>query len=239
MVSELIWEDLQLGGLQILQNKKGYKFTSDAVILANFVNAKGQNVVEFCFGSGIISTLIAHKENPNKIWGFEIQENVYNQALLSIEKNNLANIITLFNQDNKNAKEILKDEKIDVVVVNPPYKKLESGKLPFEEEIAISKAEVKTNLTEIVESAKALLSTNGKLYICLNPERLDELILVLEKNKFAVKEMFFSYPNTFSQASCVFVMAKKDAKQGMKVLPPLITHNDKGDYVAIIKELFK
>ena len=55
-------DDLQFNNLQIIQDKTGYLFTSDAVALANYVkpciNAK---VVELCSGSGVISMLINAK----------------------------------------------------------------------------------------------------------------------------------------------------------------------------------
>ena len=45
-------EDLQVGGLKIIQDANEYRFTSDAVLLANSVNAKsGDVVVDFGTGS--------------------------------------------------------------------------------------------------------------------------------------------------------------------------------------------
>lgn len=238
--SDLIWEDLGVGNLSILQDKNGYRFTSDAVILANFVNAKENDVVvEFCVGSAVISTLIAYKENPKHIYGFEVQQSAYKKALKSVQKNNLERKITLFNHKNSDWKNFFDAKSVDVVVCNPPYQKMGHGSLSKNKEVAISKTEVETTLEEIILDAKKLLKKNGAFYICMYPERLAELLALLEKNSFGIESLFFSYASMHMNASCVFVKAINEKKQKTKVLPPLITHNDKGDYVLAIRELFK
>ena len=68
-------EDLQCGGLKIIQDKDLYTFSSDAVILANFVRLKSkETAVEIGGGSGVISILLSAKNNFKKIKVFEIQE---------------------------------------------------------------------------------------------------------------------------------------------------------------------
>lgn len=52
-------EDLQYNGLAIIQSGDEYRFTTDAVLLANFCrDMKGKLCVEFCAGSGVISIQI-------------------------------------------------------------------------------------------------------------------------------------------------------------------------------------
>ena len=55
-------EDLQCNGLKIIQNKNLYTFTSDSVILANFVKTKANDIaVEIGAGCGVISILAQAK----------------------------------------------------------------------------------------------------------------------------------------------------------------------------------
>lgn len=239
MTDNLIWEDLGVGNLKILQNKKGYRFTSDAVILANFVCAKKTDTVcEFGTGSGIISILISYKESPQHIYAFDIQENVIARARVSVKENKQDNKITLICDDITNAHKHIKT-KVDVVVCNPPYQKSESGLISSNEEIAISKSEIKISLDKIIESADKILRDGGKFYICINPQRMAECIFKLKKQKLEPKRMFFSYASVSSNPSCVFFECVKGGREDLKILPPLITHNDKGDYVTVIRELFK
>ena len=67
-------DDLQYDGLRIIQNPSLYCFTSDAVLLANFVKAtKKDVVVDLGTGSGIIATIVATKSNGTKVDGVVIQ----------------------------------------------------------------------------------------------------------------------------------------------------------------------
>ena len=60
---ELRLDDLMLDGLKIYQYKDGYNFTSDSVLLANFVSTKkSSRCVEIGAGSGIISILVYKRE---------------------------------------------------------------------------------------------------------------------------------------------------------------------------------
>lgn len=232
-------EELGVGNLIILQDENGYRFTSDAVILANFVSAKKTDiVVEFCLGSGIISTLICYKQNPKHIYGFEIQKNVYDLANQSLKQNNLQDKITYLHEDLKEFDKHIQKLSADIVVCNPPYKKISDGLLPEKEEIAISKTELKITLEEIILATKSVLKDGGKFYVCYEPSRLVELIYLLKQNKLEPKRMFFSHAKVESAPSCVFVECIKGARSELKLLPPLITHNDTGDYVAIIRNMF-
>ncbi len=60
-------EDLQYDGLRIIQSADEYRFTTDAVLLANFCgDMHGKLCVEFGAGSGVISILVARKRNLPK-----------------------------------------------------------------------------------------------------------------------------------------------------------------------------
>ena len=69
-------DDLQYKGLKLIQNKDGFCFGIDAVLLANFAkNMKRKNVVvDLCTGTGIVAILLSGKTDAKRIIGVEIQE---------------------------------------------------------------------------------------------------------------------------------------------------------------------
>ncbi len=70
-------DDLQLGGINIIQKKDAFRFGIDAVLLANFAKIKkGIRVVDLCTGGGIIPFLLAGKTEATSIVGIEIQEDM-------------------------------------------------------------------------------------------------------------------------------------------------------------------
>lgn len=119
------WEsvdDLQTGGYRLIQDTRGFKFGTDAVLLANFATvAKGDKVVDFCSGSGIIPVLLAAKSEAVYIAGIEIQHDIANAAARSLKLNKLTGRVEIFEGDINNAHELLNKQKFDVVTCNPPY----------------------------------------------------------------------------------------------------------------------
>ena len=84
-------DDLQFKGLKIIQNKNGFCFGIDAVLLSDFAKDMKENaeVVDLCTGNGIIPILLAGKTAARKIYGVEIQEDVAEMATRSIKLNSL------------------------------------------------------------------------------------------------------------------------------------------------------
>ena len=112
-------EDLQCDGLQIIQNKNFYTFTSDSVVLANFISAKrGDKCVEIGTGCGVISILLSKKISFEKITAFEIQEEMFSLAKKNVELNNLENKIEIVHDDIIDFEKYIKSGSIDVVFSN-------------------------------------------------------------------------------------------------------------------------
>ena len=63
-------DDLQLNNLKIIQNKDGFCFGIDSVLLANFVksNSNKNVIVDFCSGSGVIPIIMSSKKKYKKIY---------------------------------------------------------------------------------------------------------------------------------------------------------------------------
>jgi len=115
-------DDLQINGLKIIQNPKGFCFGIDAVLLANFVHLKKQaKVVDLGTGTGIIPILLAGKSETSHVTALEIQEEVANMAERSVKLNKLEDRIKILNIDLNDAEKSLDINGYDVVTSNPPY----------------------------------------------------------------------------------------------------------------------
>ena len=122
-------DDLQIEGLKIIQNKTGFCFGIDSILLSDFAKGikKEARVLDLGTGTGIIATLLCAKTKLKEIIGIEIQKDVYEMALRSIKLNGLENKFKIINEDIKNINKIIQKNSIDVVVTNPPYKKRGTG----------------------------------------------------------------------------------------------------------------
>lgn len=224
-------DDLQLNNLKMIQNKKLYNFTCDAVILANFIKAKHTDkYVDFCSGSGIIPILVNEKQKPNSVYGIEIQKSMYDLFVKNITLNDLENKITAINGDVKNIKDYFKSESVDVVSCNPPY--IKDCTVSNENEcLTIARHEKLISFDEIIKSASYILKNNGKFYLVHIASRLVEIINTLSKYKLEPKKMFFTFPCLEKNAKLVVIECVKNAKSELKILPPLITNDLNGNYI--------
>ena len=226
-------EDLQCGGLKIIQDKDLYTFSSDAVILANFVRLKSkETAVEIGGGSGVISILLSAKNNFKKIKVFEIQEKMQKICEKNIILNNLSGKLELICDDVKNFKKYFDVGSVDVVFSNPPYFPI--SKFSANEVKKIAKEEVCLNLNDLVECASSMLKFGGRFYCVHKAERLAELIRECEKCNLKLKRMFFT-ENGKKVINLVVAEFHKGGGDGVKILPNLVTNNDDGEFLEELK----
>lgn len=237
------FEDLQLDGLQIIQNKNFYRFTSDAVILANFVKTGSKDfIIDLGTGSGIIAILVAYKNKPKKVVGVELQPELADMAKRSVKFNKLDDIVEIINCDMKSLqlfkkRQELNVDKVDIVVCNPPYKKAGISKLNKNKNISLARHEVSINLDELLKVVNSLLKFSGRFYVVYDSNRTAELIYKLKINGLEPKRMFFTQSSSKNSATLVFVEAVKGGREGVKVLPVLITNDKDGNYLESVKKL--
>jgi tRNA1Val (adenine37-N6)-methyltransferase len=235
-------DDLQLGGLKIIQNNKGFCFGIDSVILSDFAkNIKNNsNIIDLGTGTGILGILLCGKTKLNKIIGIEIQEDVAEMAKRSIKLNKLENKFEIINENINNLfdKKILEKNKYDVIITNPPYKEIGTGIINIDEKKLISRHEVKATLSDFIEIGAQLLKNNGELYMVHKPERLVDIIEKMRKNNMEVKELQIVYSRKNSEATLVLIKAIKGGKKFLKIREPLYIYNDDGSYTDQIKNIY-
>lgn len=227
------WEDLQCQGLKILQDDDLYSFTSDAVILANFVRLKpNETAVEIGGGSGVISILLSAKNSFKKIKIFEIQEKMQKICEKNIIFNNLSDKIELICDDVKNFRKYFEVGSVDVVFSNPPY--FEVSKFSQNSVKKVAKEEVCLNLTDLISCAKNLLKFGGRFYLCYPAGRLQKLLAETEKNGLSLKRLFFT-ENGKGVINLLVAEFKKGGGEGVKILPNLVTNSSDGKFLEELK----
>lgn len=105
-------DDLELNNLKIIQNKNGFCFGMDSVLLSDFAKNIKPNtkVIDLGTGTGILPILLSAKTKASKIVGIEIQEDVANMANRSVELNNLQNRLEIICENIKNLKKRLRNQ---------------------------------------------------------------------------------------------------------------------------------
>lgn len=211
-------EDLGCKNLKIIQNKNLYTFTSDSVILANFLKIKSkESAVEIGGGSGVISILATAKNKVKKIKIFEIQENLQKLCKKNIKINNLNDVLELIADDVRNFKKYVEVGSQDVVFSNPPYflvDKTENSVRKF------ARQEVFLNLKDLIKISSQMLKYGGRFYLIYPASRLCELIYECEKNDIKIKKLFFT-ENKNKVVNLVVIEGRKNGSDGVQILPTI------------------
>ncbi|GFP73983.1 tRNA1(Val) (adenine(37)-N6)-methyltransferase [Clostridium fungisolvens] len=232
-------DDLQLGGIHLIQKKDGFRFGVDAVLLANFANVKNNSrVIDMCTGTGIVPFILAGKTKASSITGLEVQEEMVEMANRSIKINALEDKMDFICGDLTNLQLLKSIKKADVVTVNPPYKLASSGIINPSDKTAIARHEILCTLEDVIIAARVLLKDNGRFYMVHRPERLADIFCLMRKHRIEPKRVRMVHPNTTREPNIVLVEGQRDGGKFMKWEAPLYVYNDNGQYSDEIEKIY-
>lgn len=234
-------DDLEFKHLKIIQNKDGFCFGIDSVLLADFAKGikKGAKVLDLGTGTGIISILLCGKTDLSNIVGVEIQREVAEMANKSSKLNNLENKFKVLNENILNLKNIYDKQSFDVIVTNPPYKEKGTGILNENEKKIISRHEITATLEDFIQVASDLLKDNGEFYMVHRPERLVDIFSLMRKNKLEPKILRMVYSNFKREPKLILIKGIKNSKSFLKIEKNLYIYNQDGKYTDDILKIYK
>lgn len=233
-------DDLELDGLKIIQNKNGFCFGMDSVLLSDFAKEikKNSTILDMGTGTGILGILLSAKTQDTKITGVEIQPEVAQMAQRSVQLNHLEERIDIICEDIKELKKIYETQSFDAIVTNPPYKKKGTGGINENEAKLISRHEITANLEDFISIASYLLKDQGSIYMVHRPERLADIMTSLRKYKLEPKVIKFVHPNQEKEPNLILVKATKNARPFLKVENPIYIYDLQGNYTKEILEIY-
>ena len=234
-----VLNDLYDYGLKIYQDSELFKFSLDSLLLAEFVTVekKKKKLLDICSGNAPLPLIIG-KNYDIEITGVEIEKDIITLAEKSISENKLSNI-KMLNCNAKDLKNYFPGNNFDIITCNPPFFKVDKTSLINTEiKKAIARHEITITLNEIFELTKYLLKDNGKFYLVHRPERLEEIIILANKNKLHIKEMIFIHSDIKKNAIMVLLKMVKNSRLGVKINSVVINRETK-TYQNIFKEVIK
>ena len=227
--------------LKIIQDNEMFNFSLDSVLLPNFVtiNKNITKILDIGCGNAPIPLILSTKTEAS-ITGVEIQKEVYEMAIDSVKLNKKDNQINIINKDINDYYKEIETDTFDVITCNPPFFKYkETSNINKNDYKTIARHEVKLNLNQLFNIAKKLLKNNGVIAVVHRPERLVEILEEMKKNNIEPKRVQFVYPKKNMEANIMLIEGSKNGKPGLKILPPLYTHLDNGDYTEEVKKYFE
>ena len=207
-------ENLESVNKKMIIDENGLKITQDAILLSEFIkkyfntkykNKEKKTILEIGAGQGIMTLLLSKIEIFEKIFAVEIQKDIFKILKKNIKINNLEEKITSINEDIKTIK-----GEYDFIFSNPPYKKINSGKLPENEAEQISKYEILLTLEELFYEIKRLLKNYGEFFVIVPDDRLNDVFRYIYANNMNILSIEI---NKYKKLNLVIVHGKKGGKR--------------------------
>ena len=231
---------LNFGDNIIYQDNDYFLFSLDSMLVANFVSIRltDKKIIDLCSGNAPVPMLLSFRTKA-RIFGVELQKYIYDMGVESIRENCMDNQIYFINDDVKNIRNIFDSESFDIVTCNPPYFKYNKNSLVnINEGKAIARHEVSLNLEDVIINASYLLKNNGTFAIVHRPERLIEIINLMQKYNIEPKRLRMVYPKEKKNANIILVEGVKNGKSGLKIEQPLIVYDKNNKYVDEVRKMF-
>ena len=216
-----VLDDMLLDGLKIVQDTRLYRFMSDSVLLSRFAKAKkGDNVADFCAGSGIVAfhfyALNKHTQNI-RFTLFELQESLSALSKKTAAYNGFEN----FSFEQGRLQDLKKEynEQFSLVLCNPPYEK--GGFDNDDYAKAICRKELTITLKEISIAAAKALKYGGRICMLHRADRLAEVCYTLHDVGIEVKKIQFVGGRCGSKPYLVMVEGVKGGKPCNEILPTI------------------
>lgn len=206
----------EIGGVRIIQKKKGYRFSADSILLAEFPSLAGvKKVMDLGTGSGVIAILLANRSKDLNIVGIELQESLFSLAKRNICLSYLSDRVEIIKGDLRSIKDRFEAGSFDLIVSNPPYYPIGKGRIGPNQERTLARHEVAVTMSDIIEVSDYLLKAAGRLVMVYPAGRYLEVVSEMRRRNIGPVRVKEVYTNVFE---VVLVEGKKGYKGELMVV---------------------
>lgn len=226
-------DELRRYGLTICQPQKGYRFSLDALLLADFAGSGRENVaslIDLGSGSGVVALILARVYTAADVWGVEKNPDMAALATENVMRNRLAERVRIIAADVLQHKTVSPVSCFDLVVSNPPFRTSREGRLSTVAGRDVARHESSAGLADFLAAAKYLVKPGGSICFVYHPSRLGELMHVAHTLKLAPVRLRLVHDTCAAPATMFLVELAKASRAGLTVERPLMVRQDDGRY---------
>ena len=233
-------ELLQPGGYRILQKERGFHYTMDAVLLADFARVRPTDTAaDFGTGTGILPLLCLSRGKGQRFYAFELQPDMAEMAGRTMALNGLEERVTVYSAPAELAPDLLPRQCCDAVLMNPPYGAFGATLQNPEEDRRVARHQAEEGLSGWFRAAFLLLKGKGRLSMVYPAARLLEAMTLLRQNHLEPKRFRLVYPFADRAPNLVLLEAIRDGRPGLMPEPPLIVHEADGTETAELRRIYR
>lgn len=232
-------DDLQRGGLRVIQRADAFRFGTDAVLLADFAAPRRHDrVCDLGTGTGIIPLLLYARENTISADAVEIQPDMADMAARSMAMNGLNEKIRVLPGDLRSIRTLLPHARYDLVTCNPPYGKAGGTLLNPDASKRLARHEESCAIEDVACAAAWLLQNGGRLCCVFPAARMIELSDAMRKYRMAPKRIRMVHSRVEKAAHLCLMEGMLDARPGLIIEPPLVIYDENNAYTPELRRIY-
>ena len=238
-MTDLTVDTLFEGQLRVKQMQRGYRFSVDAVLLAKFAGPlTTETVLDLGTGCGVIPLILAFRYRKIVVHGVELQPELAGIAARNAADNGFLDRVLIHALDMKKVSPFLTSGSVDLVVCNPPFHPIYTGRINPDPQRAIARHEIGITLFELVETAGRMLRDGGRFAAVYPVGRMDDMLLEMRHEGLEPKILRLVYPKENGPAKLFLVEGIKGGRETMEVPPPLVLYQADGAYTKEAAAMF-
>jgi len=172
------------------------------------------------------------------ITGIELQKSLVSIAKRNVLINGFDHLINIVQADLRRLEVTRLGGPMDLVLSNPPYGKLLSGRLNPNSGKAIARHELSATLREVIRAAAELLRRKGRLAVIYPARRLSSLLVELSSGGFAPKRLTLIHSTLDSGARLVHLESVKGGGEELRVHKPFAIYGSDGNYTDEMNAMY-
>ena len=232
-------DDLQRGGLRVIQRADAIRFGTDAVLLADIAAPRRHDrVCDLGTGTGIIPLLLYARENTISADAVEIQPDMADMAARSMAMNGLNEKIRVLPGDLRSIRTLLPHARYDLVTCNPPYGKAGGTLLNPDASKRLARHEESCAIEDVACAAAWLLQNGGRLCCVFPAARMIELSDAMRKYRMAPKRIRMVHSRVEKAAHLCLMEGMLDARPGLIIEPPLVIYDENNAYTPELRRIY-
>lgn len=231
--------DAALGGaVRVIQPRKGYRFSLDSVLLARFAAEEpADRALDLGCGCGVVGLCLLALHGAKQVVGLDLQEAMVHRAWRAARWNGQADRSAFVTGDLRAVPRMFRGRSFPLVVSNPPYRPVSSGRVSPNRSAAIARHEVACSLADVAAAAAHVLPAAGRFCVVYPARRLAVLMHVCRTSGLEPKVLRLVHPREGEPASMALLRCAKTRRGEMEVRSPLYLHASGKRYSAEAERL--
>jgi len=238
-MTDLTCDTIFSGLIKINQPRFGYRFSLDALLLADFSGVEpGMTVIDLGAGAGVIALALGRRMGRGRVVAVEVQPRLQHCARLNVEANpwSAVNIEVMAADWNDLSPDDI-GGKAQYAVSNPPYRRLGTGRINPNDEEAVARHELLGNAATAAQAARRVLGVGGRLAVIYPAARLAGLLADLRGANLEPKRLRLVHSRSDHNARLVLVEALVDGHEELSVMPPLFIYGQDRKYTPEVRSI--